>query len=182
MRALLDMDGLIADFVSGISRAHGRPDSYDDPAHFGRYEMAEIWGITDEEFWASAKDEDFLAELEPTAEAAEIVSGLTTNYGEDNVCILPSLCSTEVLAATTERSGSWRCRRRSGSRWPEVTSSTRTRTSGPASLDHGSAWDLEASRRYCSRYASTPGARGSGAMGSQGRHMARRYFPANWAK
>jgi hypothetical protein len=54
--------------------------------------------------------------------------------------------------------------------------------SGPASLYHRSAWDLAASRRCCSKYASTPGAGGSGAMGSQGRHMARRYFPANWAK
>jgi hypothetical protein len=80
MRVLLDMDGLIADFVSGISRAHSRPNPYDDPANFGRYEMAEIWGMTDEDFWAPTHEEDFWAELEPTAEAAEIVSGLTRMF------------------------------------------------------------------------------------------------------
>ena len=50
------------------------------------------------------------------------------------------------------------------------------------SFYYGSAWDLVASRRCCSRYASAPGAGGSGAMGSQGLHMARRYFPANSAQ
>jgi 5'(3')-deoxyribonucleotidase len=92
VKILLDMDGVLADFVGGISKAHGRPSPFDDPQHHGKYEMTEIWGMEVAEFWKPT-DEEFWASLEPTSEATEIVRLATDAVGTENVCLLSSPCA-----------------------------------------------------------------------------------------
>jgi 5'(3')-deoxyribonucleotidase len=89
LKILLDMDGVLADFVGGICRAHDRSNPFDDPANRGRYEMTDIWGISATQFWKPA-DEEFWANLEPTPEASEVVRLAVETVGIDNVCILSS--------------------------------------------------------------------------------------------
>jgi len=60
----LDMDGVLVDFVTGISRQHNRPNPYDDPQNHGKYNMEELWGITADEFLRPCGF-DFWANLPP---------------------------------------------------------------------------------------------------------------------
>lgn len=83
------MDGVIADFVGAIHKAHGRPYCYDDPAVRGRFDIDPIWGISAKEFWSTDTFE-FWDTVEPHAEATQIVSLLEETFGSENVCILTS--------------------------------------------------------------------------------------------
>lgn len=93
MRILLDMDGVLADFVGGICKAHALPNPYLDPANHGRYCIEEIWGVTPAKFWAPT-DEEFWTFLEPTPEADEIVRLCTSAVGKENITVFSSPCAT----------------------------------------------------------------------------------------
>lgn len=83
----LDMDGVIADFVGAIHKAHGREYCYSDPSVRGRFEIEEIWGISTNEFW-STDSYEFWDGVQPTPEAEGIVSLVSDRFGVDNVAIL----------------------------------------------------------------------------------------------
>lgn len=94
MLAFLDMDGVIADFVSGACKVHGRPNPYDDPKNHGVWEIDSLWGMTAREFWAPCNNNpDFWDNLEKTEDSDRIVCSVMRKFGEDNVAILtaPSL-------------------------------------------------------------------------------------------
>ncbi len=89
MKAFLDIDGVLADFVAGALRAHGRPpdtvvDCWDFDKKLG-IEPGAFWGAFGEEFWAG---------LDKTAEADEIASLACRVFGDRNVCLLSSPCRT----------------------------------------------------------------------------------------
>lgn len=86
-QALLDMDGVIADFLGGAARAHDRPWPYDDPKALGVWETADLWGITVAEFWAPLRGADYWADLEPTADGFDILEAVEDAFG-DRVCLL----------------------------------------------------------------------------------------------
>lgn len=89
MKCFLDMDGVIADFVGAIHKAHGREYCYADPSVRGQFEINPIWGISASEFWSKDSFE-FWADIEPTTEASEIVSVLEEAFTTENVCLLTS--------------------------------------------------------------------------------------------
>lgn len=65
---LLDMDGVLCDFVGGACKAHGwTRDQLEAAWPPGRYGMAAGMGLTPEEFWApiNSKGEEFWSDLEP---------------------------------------------------------------------------------------------------------------------
>lgn len=95
MKVFLDMDGVLSDFVGGVSRAHGRPSPYDSPGCEGIFDMEKLWGISLEEFWAPTNNPEFWEGLERTPEADAIVALVVQEFGTDNVAILtaPSLFS-----------------------------------------------------------------------------------------
>lgn len=59
---LLDLDGVIVDFVSSALKSHGREEPHDSVTSWNFYEA---WGMTDSEFWAPLKGREFWANLEP---------------------------------------------------------------------------------------------------------------------
>lgn len=93
-KALLDMDGVIADFMTAICKAHGRPNPYYDPVTEekarGTFDTEKIWGITPEEFWAPIQGYalDFWETIEKTPEADQIIRLVSREFGVDNVAIL----------------------------------------------------------------------------------------------
>jgi 5'(3')-deoxyribonucleotidase len=88
MFCFLDMDGVIADFVGGASRAHGREDPFDyPPGEMQPWDMAGTWGITDDEFWAPFTVEMW-AELEPTPFAQEVLERVERTFDSQHICLL----------------------------------------------------------------------------------------------
>lgn len=84
----LDMDGVLTDFVGGISRAHNRPNPYEQGQGLGIFQIEQVWGITPSEGWAPTNSYEFWYNLEYTPEADMIVALATEKVGAKNVAIL----------------------------------------------------------------------------------------------
>jgi 5'(3')-deoxyribonucleotidase len=90
-KAMLDMDGVLADFMKAICKAHNRPNPYvNNPSAYSEFNTEKVWGITPEEFWAPIQGEslDFWAGIDKTPEADRIVRLVCREFGMDNVAIL----------------------------------------------------------------------------------------------
>lgn len=93
MRALLDMDGVLADFVTGVSAAHGRPSPYENGEGRGIFDMEKLWDISSTAFWKPTNSSEFWLNLPKMADADALVEFVMGHFGEDNVAVLtaPSL-------------------------------------------------------------------------------------------
>lgn len=93
-QVLLDLDGVIVDFVKGICKLHGRDNPYEASSnHHGLFDMDKIWEMTASDFWSPC-GYDFWMGLEFHEEAAEILEILSVTPGWNAVCILTSPCDT----------------------------------------------------------------------------------------
>lgn len=88
-RCLLDMDGVLVDFVGGACRLHDKPDPYLFSANHGDGDMPTLLGMSREDFYAPL-GEEFWASLRPTPECSPMVEHLERAFGRENVCILTS--------------------------------------------------------------------------------------------
>ena len=90
MNILLDMDGVLKDFVSAAIRANGYCFSHDDVNQWSLWEIA---GATSLEFWANINgDEGFwssMAEYDWWIELIEMVNAVDPNF---SFCTTPSHC------------------------------------------------------------------------------------------
>lgn len=89
-KCFIDMDGVLADFVSGVCKAYGRPNPYTNPANFNIFEIEDIWQITPKEFWAPCDGPTFWEDLKPMPGAGNLVDIATMRFGQENVCVLTS--------------------------------------------------------------------------------------------
>lgn len=97
-RALVDLDGVLCDFVSGVCDLHDRENPYDDPGNLGVYEFSKLWGMTPEEFYGPTRSREFWANLVPYGDAGETMRLLSGWLGPENVAILTSLANAEAAA------------------------------------------------------------------------------------
>ena len=81
MKCLLDIDGVLADFQGAACRAHGRSSPWVGRAANGVWDMAELWGIAEDEFWAPLCGREFWAALQPTVECFDIVKLVERAFG-----------------------------------------------------------------------------------------------------
>lgn len=110
MKLLLDLDGVLVDFVGGACRELGFEYPYDDPRNHLKYDIISVFnerkedgtlrykpgeteGITAKDFWAPM-GEDFWANLQPYRHMGEVVSFLEGIFGQENICLLTSPCET----------------------------------------------------------------------------------------
>jgi 5'(3')-deoxyribonucleotidase len=99
MKCYLDMDGVLADFIGGACKAHGRPYPYENESALGIWDTEKLWGISAAEFWQPIDAYDkFWDTLDKTAEADILVDMVTGLFGRDNVAVLtaPSMDPTCV--------------------------------------------------------------------------------------
>jgi hypothetical protein len=83
MKILLDMDGVLVDFLGGWCRANMVPcPTY---AAGDRYDLASVLGITPAELWAGCSSREFWAELEWTQDGMSILLAAEHAVGYDNV-------------------------------------------------------------------------------------------------
>jgi len=92
MKIFLDMDGVLVNFVAGACARHGRPDPYLDPANYGNFDMAAIWGMPNGEFWRKLDGADFWANLDWMPDGREILEMVELRFGAKNVCLLTAPC------------------------------------------------------------------------------------------
>lgn len=84
MQCLLDMDGVLVDFVGGICAVHGR-----DPSTVQTWDFYKDWGMSEDEFWEPAGFE-FWAGLRPTQEMWCIYHNVLQTYGVLNTYLFTS--------------------------------------------------------------------------------------------
>lgn len=91
-RILLDMDGVIADFVQGAADLWHMPNQYREGAVVPGTFLTTFWGMDQDKFWRGiAKAGDlFWQNLPRTPEAKAIVNLCCSRVGVENVAILTS--------------------------------------------------------------------------------------------
>lgn len=88
-RILLDIDGVLADFVAGAAKFHDQ-----DPASVTTWNFIEQWGLTAADFW-NPLGREFWANLPLTPEANRVVALCEAAVGKENVALLTSPCDTD---------------------------------------------------------------------------------------
>lgn len=78
LKCLLDLDGVLADFIGGLCKLRGTPRV--DPSGWNCIDAHE-WEKMDEEFWAT---------LDRTPEFEAILTTVEETFGPENVCLLTS--------------------------------------------------------------------------------------------
>ena len=89
-RILLDMDGVLVNFVGGMMSALGKPWPYDKKKSLGVWNVEKLWGLEDDEFWAPCNYSDFWAELEWLEDGRRILEICEKYVGRENVYISTS--------------------------------------------------------------------------------------------
>jgi 5'(3')-deoxyribonucleotidase len=87
-RILLDCDGVLADFVTGVLRALNRPETHNDIKNWNFYKE---WGMSDEEFWRPTKGHEFWDTL-PIYPWADYLYQTLSNLGKVIIVTSPSEC------------------------------------------------------------------------------------------
>jgi len=90
---LLDVDGVLADFVGGAMVAHNKPWPYSGIVGDAAWHLAKIWGIENQEFWAPF-GYSFWRDLEKMPEADAIFKLCVAKAGRERVCFVTSPCRT----------------------------------------------------------------------------------------
>lgn len=92
-RCLLDMDGVLVDFVGGACNAHRVENPYakhplGDAA--GAWDIASLLGMTEKKFWQPLNNAGFWAWLDWMPDGREILETVERLFGQENVCLLTS--------------------------------------------------------------------------------------------
>ena len=88
IKCLLDMDGVLVNFVKGICAAHNRTDPYEQRHNLGFFDMDKIWQMPAHIFWEPTRSPEFWANLEPMKNADAIMEIVLDTFGPEQVCLL----------------------------------------------------------------------------------------------
>ena len=98
-RVLLDMDGVLVDFLGGACKFHGV--TYDGLPHnpYSQteqkpWEIEGVFGMSPHKLW-NPLGRDFWANLDPLPYCHEVVELLSERFGEENICLLTSPIRTD---------------------------------------------------------------------------------------
>ena len=97
MKCLLDLDGVVVDFMKGALRHHGIANPYDDPKLHGIWDWLRVLGYGDE-FWEPL-GASFWANLDPMPDGFDILRIVENRFGKSNVCLLTQPCINEECMA-----------------------------------------------------------------------------------
>lgn len=96
MKILLDMDGVLSDFVGGVCSQFGIRGSVD---HCGQFDLAKTLGISENAMWSKVDHYDFWMGLQEMPDAREILRICTKYISIENICILTSPALNPLGAA-----------------------------------------------------------------------------------
>lgn len=89
MKVLLDMDGVLCNFVDAACKLHERPNPFEGDEHLGEWMLDEIWGISKDEFWKPITRE-FWRNLDWMPDGRDILKIVIDAFGVDNICLFSS--------------------------------------------------------------------------------------------
>lgn len=89
MKVLLDLDGVLVDFVKGVCKLHGKEDPYTDEKNHGVWNLETIFGIELTQFW-KGMEHDFWYNLPAMQDAFEILEAVESVVPPADICILSS--------------------------------------------------------------------------------------------
>jgi 5'(3')-deoxyribonucleotidase len=90
MKCLIDLDGVLVDFMTGAHNFHGIPYSYENyPYELGKWDCLPptTSSLSTEEFW-DRLDENFWASLDWMPEGKQILAVVEDFFPKEDICIL----------------------------------------------------------------------------------------------
>lgn len=93
-KCLLDMDGVLVDFVGGACHWHGKTNPYGKPGTAGEWDVIKLIGMEPEPFWKNL-GRGFWSGLDWMHDGKFILDVVEEAFGADNVCLLTSPCETD---------------------------------------------------------------------------------------
>jgi 5'(3')-deoxyribonucleotidase len=87
MKCLVDMDGVLVDFVNPVCKTHNVPNPFNNPKNWGNFNVETMLDMSVEDFWRPL-DYDWWMSLPLFPEAEIILSICCTFFGEENVSLL----------------------------------------------------------------------------------------------
>lgn len=99
-KILIDMDGVVCDFVTAICAAHNRPDPYKNG--FVGHDMEKAWGMTHDEFWEPSNNTEFWSNIEKFPWADSLLQHCENLVGLENIafCTSPSKSPFCIIGKT----------------------------------------------------------------------------------
>ena len=90
-QCLLDMDGVLVDFVGGSLQIHNHKQTVDQlyTNNPGVWDCVSLMGMTQPAFW-KPMNEEFWAKLDPLPDAFKILELVERKFGQENVMLLTS--------------------------------------------------------------------------------------------
>lgn len=85
----LDMDGVLADFISAACKWHGRDNPYANRQNHGNSQLEDLLGLDPSTFWKGLNYE-FWHTIEPLPHAQELFELVSRYYDREHICILSS--------------------------------------------------------------------------------------------
>lgn len=96
-RILIDLDGVLADFVNGICKLHDKANPYALMSNHGNYGLEHLIGMTDEEMWKPV-DQYFWEDLEVMKRGYSLLCDL--NHCQDvGICTSPGRTGAPAAVA-----------------------------------------------------------------------------------
>jgi 5'(3')-deoxyribonucleotidase len=98
MKCLLDLDGVLVDFLTGACRLHNQPNPYTDP-NFHEFDFVHKFFDRDgnqmtQNLFYYPMNMYWWMDLPWTSDGKEILSTLESHFGKENICIISSPCLT----------------------------------------------------------------------------------------
>jgi len=87
-RILLDLDGVLVNFVGGACKLHNKPWPYTKDEQ-GSWDIESLFGMTSPAFW-SPLGYEFWRNLDPYPHMHQFVEALERKFGEEHICLLTS--------------------------------------------------------------------------------------------
>lgn len=91
MTFLVDMDGVVADFIAEMCYSHDRNNPWkEDKKNLGFWDMAKLWGMSEQEFWEPANFQDWWEHISPKKYGFELIRFLLSKSDRVYFCTTPS--------------------------------------------------------------------------------------------
>lgn len=96
---LLDIDGVMTNFVSAACKEHHVPSPYEDKTNHGRWDIATLLDMEDDDFWEPLGYSYFWESLPLMDDALEIFVSVLDTFPSDNI----AFCSTPARSPSSAK-------------------------------------------------------------------------------